>query len=297
MWLCSDLWTRTRLDRFSRGAGVEDARLHGTPGNKFAQNRQTVCARAGASKEALVQLDDVGILSRIWANFWHPRSFSSQMVGGYALFAILFAAIFFLCGFASRTTAAEPDDPPLHPVEISMTTGFQAEIMFKILLVDPNVIAGLKYFQDHNLYPLDSGFAQISFTLIGGGIAGDKGPSVAGPHTLFFVPVYAKGSSDPKKETKQILLVAKDRVSTHVFLATINPQTKGPPEVSDEKIVVDGKVSSGDGRMKSFFKCSTVGCVPAGLGCLLGGGAWAGCFCLWCGGAVVACGVTELFFP
>jgi hypothetical protein len=91
-------------------------------------------------------------------------------------------------------------------------------------------------------------------------------------------------------------LLAETPKNSQVLLGTISTEAK-TPEVKEEKVVVEGKVEPGQGSMKNFFKCSAVGCAPAGLGCLYGGPEWLPSFCLWCGGSVVTCGLTELFFP
>ena len=100
----------------------------------------------------------------------------------------------------------------------------------------------------------------------------------------------------PKEPLKHLLLSAQGPNGTRVFLGTITDE-KGRIEVLEEREAVDGKVQEGRGQLKNFFKCSVVGCVPAGLGCLLGGATWLPCFCLWCGGSVISCGLLEIFFP
>jgi hypothetical protein len=95
---------------------------------------------------------------------------------------------------------------------------------------------------------------------------------------------------------KHLIVYASDPKGDRVTMGTFT--TEGNVvEVKDEQVVVDSKVQPGQGSLKSFFKCSLGACVPAGAGCLYGGPSWAPCFCLWCGGGILACGALELFWP
>src|SRR5258708_8785340 len=111
--------------------------------------------------------------------------------------------------------------------------------------------------------------------------------------SLFFIPF---NDRDDKDGLKHIVLLAQSPKSTRVLLGQISTETK-TSEVKEENVAVEGKVQPGKGTLKNFFKCSVVGCVPAGLGCLYGGPAWLPCFCLWCGGALATCGLLEVFYP
>jgi hypothetical protein len=281
MYLCSAPLAIGVLVRFFRGASVKDARLHGTSGYEYAPYRRHSETTAPATVLGPAQLEALGALSRFGNVVRRYRSFSSQVVGRRA--AGLFAAIWLMVGVVPPAALAAD---PVTPLNVALRTGPQLkDRFFSELVSDKSIARGLQYFNERKLSPDVRGFAEVSFRL-------EEKP---GTFSLFFAPM-SNGESTVAV-AKPLLLYANGPKGSRVFLATVSPQTGAPPEVSDEQIIVDGKMLPGKGELKSFFKCSAVGCVPAGLGCLLGGPTWSGCFCLWCGGAVITCGVAELLFP
>jgi hypothetical protein len=150
-------------------------------------------------------------------------------------------------------------------------------------MANPNVKAAVGYFAERKLFPDSHGFTEIKFRV-------DNSPDFS---SLFFIPFEGPNAN---AELKHLALLAETPKNSRVLLGEISAEAT-PPEVREEKIVVEGKIEPGKGQLKSWLKCSAVGCVPAGLGCFTGGAAWLPCFCLWCGGAVVACGLNEILFP
>ncbi len=263
------------------GASTLDARLNGNSGNRSSQRKpREVGARTGASS---AQLESTAFLSHVWAGLRSIGSLFSEVVAnsarafGRPLAAGLVIGVA-LIGTSAPSIAADITD-------ITFKTGFQLKERAIQTLEDPNVKAAWGYFEsDKKLKPDFAGLVEIKFRV-------DNSPDLS---TLFFMPFYEGPNS--KSELKHLVLLAQTPKTSRVLLGEISTETKSP-EVIDERVAVEGKVQEGHGQVKSFFKCSVVGCVPAGLGCLYGGPAWLPCFCLWCGGAVVSCGLLEVFYP
>jgi hypothetical protein len=230
-------------------------------------------------------LENTAFLSHVWAGIRSIGSLFSEVVAnsarplGRSLTTGLVGAIALIGASApSPSSAADITD-------ITFKTGSQLRERAIQSLEDPNVKAAWAYFErDKKLKPDFEGLVEIRFRV-------DKSPDLS---TLFFMPFYEGPNS--KSEQKHLVLLAQTPKTSRVLLGDISTETKSP-EVIDERVAVEGKVQEGHGQLKSFFKCSVVGCVPAGLGCLYGGPTWLPCFCLWCGGAVVSCGLLEVFLP
>jgi hypothetical protein len=281
MLLLSDPCAATDGRNVFESASTLDPRLYGNPGNRSSAGRpRDVQARTGT---ACAQVETFGFLFGVWAGIRSIGSLFSEVVAnsarplGRSLTTGLVCAIA-LIGASAPSSAADITD-------ITFKTGFQLRELAIQSLEDPNVKAAWAYFEgDKKLKPDFEGLVEIKFRV-------DKSPDL---YTLFFMPFYEGPNS--KSEQKHLVLLAQAPKTSRVLLGDISTETKSP-EVIDERVAVEGKVQEGHGQLKSFFKCSVVGCVPAGLGCLYGGPAWLPCFCLWCGGAVVSCGLLELFFP
>jgi hypothetical protein len=141
--------------------------------------------------------------------------------------------------------------------------------------------AAVAFFANDNLKIDPDGLFEIKFRV-------DKAPDF---DNLFFVPFYEKGN-----ELKHVVVLAQTPKSSRVLLGTLAGDPK-QPEVKEEKAAVEGKIQSGQGQLKRFFKCTLVSCVGAGAGCMYGGPAWLPCFCLWCGGSAIGCAIVELLVP
>jgi hypothetical protein len=279
MLLCSDPCVATDRSVFE-SARTLDPRLYDNSCNRSSRRKpREIGARTGASS---AQLESTAFLSHVWAGLRSIGSLFSEVVAnwvpllGRLLAAGLVGAIA-LIGASNPSCAADIKD-------VTFRTGDQLKERLSQAMAEPNVKTAVLYFGDSKLRLDYNGLTEIKFHV-------DNNPDF---FSLFFIPFE---EPDPKSGLKHLVLLAEAPKSSRVLLGTISTDAK-PPEVRDEKLVVEGKIQpSPKGTLKNFFKCSVVGCVPAGLGCLYGGAAWLPCFCLWCGGAVVTCGLTEVFFP
>jgi hypothetical protein len=167
--------------------------------------------------------------------------------------------------------------------DITLRSGSQLKDRIGQAYSNPNFKAAVEYFGERQL--------RIDYdTLVEVKFRADRKPEI---YDLLLVP-FSEANRNPAE--KHLVLLAETPKNSKVLLGTISTEAK-PPEVREEHVVIDGKVQAGQGSLKNFLKCSGGGCAPAGLGCLYGGPEWLPCFCLWCGGSLVACGLEELFFP
>jgi hypothetical protein len=184
-----------------------------------------------------------------------------------------------------------------------LRTGAQLKERLSQVSAQPSAKVALEYFAGSKLSPDPNGLAEIRFRQV----------NVPDYYSLFLIPFVEAPHSDQKhlilyadgpltersggNSGIEVTGAIKSTNRPRVLLGTVSTEINKLPEVKDEKIVTDGKVQPGNGHLKSFVKCSVVGCVPAGAGCLYGGPSWLPCFCLWCGGSIVSCGFLEFFFP
>jgi hypothetical protein len=155
------------------------------------------------------------------------------------------------------------------------------ERVSELITNNPNVRAAVKDFEDRKLFGSYGELVEIKVRV-------NNGPGFS---TLLFIPF-----AEPDPQLKHFVLLAETPKSSRFLMGTISTESR-PPEVKDEKLVVDGKIEPGKGSLSNFLKCSVVACAPAGLGCLYGGPSWLPCFCLWCGGGLLTCGLLELLVP
>jgi hypothetical protein len=273
------------------GAVKNAVRSNGGSGSKTEQRSSAKALKLSAKVEAVV------------VPWWRPRiwnfhSFFLEVVARSALCVavIVCAAMLFV-------------SPPTHaqilnigadtPQDVSLTTGRQLGLQFDRASKDPDVKSALALYAKQGLEPNTDGLALVSFLLA-------KSQRY---YELFFIPTTPSGGSQPlilyaRLAESNSLPTPLEReegnvsgvVSRKVFTGTI-VRSEGVVEVKDEQVVAKGDIQPSKGQLKNFFKCAAAGCAPAGAGCLLGGPEWLPCFCLWCGGSVAGCGITELFFP
>jgi hypothetical protein len=228
-----------------------------------------------ATKSDFTQVEADGLF-RVGNRFWRFDRRYAQVVTSsrsrwLRLVASLISVIFLLW---APTRAAEFSD-------VTMRTGSQLSDRFARALENPNMRAALGYFAENGLKVDPGGLVDISFRV-------DNAPDF---DDLFLVPFYERTS-----EFKHVVVLAQTPKHSRVLLGTLSGDPK-QPEIREEKVSVDGKIQPGQGQLKSFFKCAIVGCAGAGPGCLIGGAAWLPCFCLWCGGGAIGCGIVELLVP
>ena len=259
------------------------SRLHGYPSDRSLPQRPRPVHRG--TVQACPQLDSVAFLFRIRRDLRNVGAFLSQVVNRLkSWFSQLhlmefIAGVFAMVFFSGPISAADISD-------ITFRSGSQLKERFSELYRNNQDFAtAVSYFKR----PADiGGLVEISFRV-------DKAPDLS---NLFLVPFIDESRGEPKPlgDLKRLVILAQTPKSARVLLGTIS--TEGTtPEVKEEKVAVEGKIEPGKGQLKAWFKCTAVGCVPAGFGCLYGGPAWVPCFFLWCGGALVTCGLTELLFP
>ena len=166
--------------------------------------------------------------------------------------------------------------------DVNLVTGSQLkDALFQVMKDIPNVEAAVNFSSKEQNLKLDfDALVAISFRV-------DK----KDPGGLFFIPFRG---TDNKDQLKHVVVLAQTPKSSRVLLGTISTEDPKNPQVTDEKVVVEGKVQQGDGHLKSFFKCAGTNCLGAAAGCLYGGPEWFPCFCLWCGGSAIGCGIVEL---
>ena len=282
MSACSDLCAGMALGNL---AGIAtDPRLHGSRNDESQEQRRDVAACASS-----VQAQEgrsVALLSLVRPGLWCIRPFLSQVVVTLRSIQLhqairVVGAIALLALSNIHTAAAETRTPNI--ADLTFKTGPQLKERWGQLTTDNNFNAAVQFFSERKFFPQSDGLTEITFRAL------DTNKF----YGMFFIPF---AEATPKEPLKHLLLSAQGPNGTRVFLGTITDE-KGRIEVLEEREAVDGKVQEGRGQLKNFFKCSVVGCVPAGLGCLLGGATWLPCFCLWCGGSVISCGLLEIFFP
>jgi hypothetical protein len=211
----------------------------------------------------------MAVLSFIGRSIRPAGAFSPQVVKN------LLGAIALLTFSLGPTLAADITD-------VTLRSGPQLKEHFNEVVAQPNVRAAVRYFDDRKLSPDVAGLTELTFR-------------VEKDHfDLFFIPFSEPIPQAGTPQQRHLALSATGPKGNQVLLGAISTEVK-PPELKEENVVVDGKVQPGNGRLKNVVKCSLLGCVPAGLGCLYGGPSWAPCFCLWCGGAVATCSLSELF--
>jgi hypothetical protein len=323
MLLCSDPCAGIALRSVSGAVSVLDARSYGSSGNRSQQKRRDGQERTGG--DPCAQVDAVTVLSHIWAGIRSIRSLFSEVV----VFPEPFTQFQVAGALLAAITVIVPSNPirAADVADITLRSGPQLKERLSQVMADRNGKAALDYFGNTKLYPEWDGLTEVRFRVL----------NTRDHFSMFFIPVAQRRESEdldhraptvaarvplpaprheaderpdprrrgrvdvssaevPTEGLKHLVLVAEGPKRTLVLLGTIVTEAK-PPEVKEESVVIDGKVRPGQSQLKSFFKCSVVGCVPAGAGCLLGGPSWLPCFCLWCGGSVVSCGLLELFFP
>jgi hypothetical protein len=257
------------------GTVIQDVRSDGSSGNS-PQRRD----RRGKTRQSCAQVEAIALLSHIWVGIRDILPFSSQVVARpKRLIRHLVGAAVLVAAFIVPTLAAEITD-------VALVTGPQLFGLFvETAKKDVNVDAALRYYSERGFKANTSGLVQIRFR-----VADTKDS-----YRLFFIPVSASTTSSDKLQP--VILSAQGPKGDKVLLGIIYAAEGKTLEVKDEQIATDGKIQQGHDQLKNLFKCSLAGCASAGAGCLLGGPEWLPCFCLWCGGSIVGCGVTELFFP
>jgi hypothetical protein len=213
---CSDLWMRTALASFSGGAGVKDAKLHGTSGDEFAQSRRIAQTRTDTPAGAKARLDGMGFLSRLWDDIRYHRSLSAEVVSRpplhFRLIANLLITIFLIDASIAQTVAM--DAPNF--TDVVLVTGAQLKDRLAKVAGEQNVDVGLKYFVEQKppLYPNVQGLAELTFKI----------ENKPGDYDLFFIPV--SGSDDKADGPKHILLRAEGPTTNKILLATNNAARK-----------------------------------------------------------------------
>jgi hypothetical protein len=277
-----------------------EARPHDSPGDRaFAPGHQVAQASA---RTPFGKMEAAGLFNR-WLGVWNFRSLFSELVVASLRQCVRYSLAAFIVGAISATAPRDATGADI--VDVTLRTGGQVKDHFSAATSDRNFRIALDYFEKNNLRPELDGLVEIKF----------RQSYEIGFYNLLLAPFRPNlptfKDSDTDQKEKYLIVYAErpqERAGSpgrpgiadtpdlqpKVLLGTISTETK-PPEVKQENIVADGKLQAGKGHLKSWFRCSAIGCVPAGLGCLYGGPNWLPCFCLWCGGSVVACGINELF--
>ena len=275
----------TRVGRFLRGASFRDARPYGNSGNGCpCKNRNVALAhmavQAGTT-ESGAQLEAMALLLFRWPSFRDIRSFSSQVVANWRQFIRCHLAISLVGAITLVTFFAAPAQA-VDVTDLTITNGIRLKERLPPAGKNRNLDAAMNYFADRDLKVSLEGLTEIGFRVV----------DTKDYYDLFFIPF---AGPNPKGEEHPLILSATGPKGNNVLLGTVSSDSKGIPEVKEEKVVVEGKVEPGKGSLNRFFRCAGIGCVPAGLGCVRGGPGWLPCFCLWCGGSAIACGLNELF--
>ncbi len=253
MFLCSGPQVGTELRSFLGGAGVRDARSYGSFGDECPQKPRYGQARAA---ESCAQVEHVAHLSFIRAGMRGICSLSSQVVAACRRRSIKHQLVASLVG--ALTLIALCRAVPAADVIADVTLRSGVQLKDRLAKVDRNTVVAQQYFDDLKLRLDFNGLTEITFRVV----------DAKGYYSLFFMPFT---EPTPKEGQQHLVLEAEGPKGTRTFLGTISATAKEAPEVTDEKIVVGGKVEPGHGQLKTFLKCSVAGCVPAGLGCLTGG--------------------------
>jgi hypothetical protein len=145
--------------------------------------------------------------------------------------------------------------------------------------------AAIRYFEDRGDKIYLDGLSTVQFQLNNQ------------DYSIFFIPFSQSAATSKEGQEHPVVLSAKGPKGSKVHLGTVVPHPKEPPEVKDEKIVVNGKIEISKGQLRNFFRCSVKDCLTSSITCLAVGEAWPACLCLGCGAGVVTCGLTELFYP
>jgi hypothetical protein len=252
--------------------GALDEGSHDNPRSKSFRSKDL-----GAGRALSAQVENVAYLFRLWSRVRSACSLPAQAVATFKsrLAIFVFVALILNSGVL-QAAATEISD-------VTLRSGIQLKDRVAQAFGNADFRAAHQYFSEKDLSFNFEGIVEVRFRA-------DHKPEF---YDLLLVPF-----SQPKENTnvRHLVVLAETAKHSRVLLGTISTEAS-TPEVKEENVVVDGKVQPGRGNMKNFFKCSGTGCAPAGLGCLYGGPEWLPCFCLWCGGSVVACGLTELFFP
>jgi hypothetical protein len=226
----------------------------------------------------------MALLSAFWTGVRGSRAFPSPVVaskrGTRYRGMGLAGAVAFTALSNSPVHALDPKDF----IDITFRTGSQLKERFEQRLADQNIWVATKHFEEQRLRPYYDGLAEFRFRTV----------DTKRYSTLFFIPFAEPAAvTGPSGRQQHLLVSAEGPKGARVLLATISTEGK-EPEVKEESQVVEGKIQPGQNHLRSWLKCSFVGCVPAAAGCMLGGPSWTPCFCLWCGGSALSCGVLEL---
>jgi hypothetical protein len=227
------------------------------------------------TKRSQAKMVKTARLSSLWISTRNLGPLSAQVIARVRLPVLVIIAL--ILGYGGlKAGATEISD-------VSLRSGIQLKDRVGQAFKNANFGAAYQYFSEKDLSLNFEGIVEVRFRA-------DHKPEF---YDLLLVPFI-----QPNRDagTTYLVVLAETPKSSRVLLGTISIEAK-TIEVKEESIVVDGKIQPGQGTLKNFLKCSAGGCATAGLGCLYGGPDWLPCFCLWCGGSLVACGLTELFFP
>lgn len=201
------------------------------------------------------------------------------------VFVLLLVSI--LLSAAHQGYAQAPPSNTIDPkdmADITIRSGNQLRgDLDKLMTADRNVRAAVAYFEQRKLRIHSDGLFEARFRKV----------STNENFSMFFIAL----TDAPPTPTVQnlVLWTQGPRGASRTWAGTISIEKE--VEVKEDHAVVDGKVQAGQGRLKSWLKCSLIGCGPAAAGCLRGGPTWLACFGLWCGGGILTCGALELMNP